>query len=80
MLFGNQAMKARVGGHGREWDEPKSVTVDRGKRESSELSTSIRLPKHMVSKLRRVAQRKGGIGYQTLIKMWIAERLEKEAA
>ncbi len=63
-----------------EWDESKSVTVDPGKHESSELSTSIRLPKHMVSKLRRVAQRKGGIGYQTLIKMWIAERLEKEAA
>ena len=63
-----------------DWDESKSVTVEPGKRRSAELSTSIRLPKHIVSKLRRVAQRKGGIGYQTLIKVWIAERLEKEAA
>lgn len=63
-----------------EWDESKSVTVEPGKRGSGELSTSIRLPKNMVLKLRRVAQRKGGIGYQTLIKIWIAERLEKEAA
>jgi len=63
-----------------EWDESKSVTVEPGKRGPTELSTSIRLPKNMVSKLRRVAERKGGIGYQTLIKMWIAERLEEEAA
>ncbi len=34
----------------------------------------------MVSQLRKVAQKKGGVGYQTLIKIWIAERLEKELA
>jgi hypothetical protein len=34
----------------------------------------------MVTRLRRIARRKGGIGYQTLLKSWIAERLEKETA
>lgn len=33
----------------------------------------------MVNQLRRIAHRKGDIGYQTLIKIWIAERIEKEA-
>jgi hypothetical protein len=64
----------------KEWDDSKSVTVEPEKRTGAEISTSIRLPKSMVSKLRRVAMRKGGIGYQTLIKIWIAERLEKESA
>jgi predicted DNA binding CopG/RHH family protein len=64
----------------KEWDESKSVAVEPEKRIGSEVSTSIRLPKHMVSKLRKVAMRKGGIGYQTLIKIWIAERLEEESA
>jgi len=63
-----------------EWDERKSIVVEPGPRHKSEVSTSIRLPKGMVNKLRRVAQKKGDIGYQTLIKIWIAERLEKEAA
>lgn len=34
----------------------------------------------MVNKLRRIAKRKGDIGYQTLLKIWIAEPLEKEVA
>lgn len=38
------------------------------------------MPKKMVDKLRRIAKKKGGIGYQTLLKIWIAERLEKESA
>jgi len=63
-----------------EWDEARSVKVVPEKRQSkSELSTSIRLPKGMVSKLRTIANQKGDIGYQTLIKIWIAERLEKES-
>lgn len=62
-----------------EWDESKSVAVspdanDRG------YSTSIRLTKKMIDDLRKIAKRKGGVGYQTLIKIWIAERLEKEAS
>ena len=63
-----------------EWDEAKSVTVDPEPRITAGISTSIRLPKQMVAQLRRVARRKGGIGYQTLLKIWIAERLEKETA
>ncbi|MBS1960126.1 MAG: hypothetical protein JST80_11685 [Bdellovibrionales bacterium] len=63
-----------------EWDESKSVTVTPEKRVASELSTSIRLPRAMIQKLRKIAAKKGEIGYQTLIKIWIAERLEKEAA
>jgi hypothetical protein len=61
-----------------EWDESKSVSVTPEKRSTSGISTSIRLPKEMVAKLRRVARRKGDIGYQTLLKIWIAERLEEE--
>ena len=62
-----------------EWDESKSVEVMPEKK-SSGISTSIRLPKEMVAKLRKVARKKGDIGYQTLLKIWIAERLEKEVA
>ncbi len=62
-----------------EWDDKKSVEVIPEKK-SYGISTSIRLPKEMVIKLKRVARRKGDIGYQTLLKIWIAERLEKETA
>jgi hypothetical protein len=62
-----------------EWDESKSVAVTPEKKASG-ISTSIRLPKAMVAKLRKVARKKGDIGYQTLLKIWIAERLEKEIA
>jgi len=64
----------------QEWDEKRAVLVEPEPRMKSGVSTSIRLPKEMVNKLRRVARRKGDIGYQTLLKIWIAERLEKEAA
>lgn len=63
-----------------DWDDSKSVTVEPEARQAGGISTSIRLPVSMVAKLRRVAQRKGDIGYQTLIKIWIAERLEDEEA
>jgi predicted DNA binding CopG/RHH family protein len=63
----------------REWDEAKSVEV-RPEKRASGVSTSIRLPKEMVTKLKKVARKKGDIGYQTLLKIWIAERLEKEIA
>jgi hypothetical protein len=62
-----------------EWDESKSVEVTPEKK-SAGISTSIRLPKEMVTKLKKVAKRKGDVGYQTLLKIWIAERLEKEIA
>lgn len=63
-----------------EWDESKSVVVTPEKRAEGGLSTSIRLPKSMVKRLRKIAEKKGDIGYQTLIKIWIAERLEDEDA
>ena len=63
-----------------EWDEPLAVEVVPEKRPlKSAVSTSIRLPKGMVGKLRKIALQKGDVGYQTLIKIWIAERLEKES-
>ena len=62
-----------------EWDEVHAVEVIPEKRKLDfAISTSIRLPKGMVEKLRKIALRKGDIGYQTLIKIWIAERLEME--
>lgn len=61
-----------------EWDETSTVEVTPEPRMKSGMSTSIRLPTAMVKKLRRIAERKGDIGYQTLIKIWIAERLEEE--
>ncbi len=64
----------------KDWDESNSAHVVPEPRLNSGISTSIRLPKEMVTKLRKVAKRKGGIGYQTLLKIWIAERLEKESA
>lgn len=63
-----------------EWDESKSERVTPEARIKSGISTSIRLPKEMVAKLRKIAKRKGDIGYQTLLKIWIAERLEQESA
>ncbi|MEW6058499.1 MAG: hypothetical protein AB1540_18030, partial [Bdellovibrionota bacterium] len=66
----------------KEWDDSKSVLVEPEKRKSTgtDISTSIRLPKSMISRLRKVAVKKGDIGYQTLLKIWIAERLDEEDA
>ncbi|MBO9665224.1 MAG: hypothetical protein J7501_00225 [Bdellovibrio sp.] len=63
-----------------EWDHTNAVTVKPEKKAINGISTSIRLPHSMVQKLRKIAQKKGGIGYQTLLKIWIAERLEQESA
>ena len=63
-----------------EWDQSKSVKVTPEKKAITGISTSIRLPHSMVQKLRKIAAKKGGIGYQTLLKIWIAERLEQESA
>jgi predicted DNA binding CopG/RHH family protein len=72
--------KAKYQYNAKEWDESKSVEVTPEKRVPTDLSTSIRLPRSMIQKLRKIAAKKGEIGYQTLIKIWLAERLEKEAA
>jgi len=62
-----------------DWDESKSVAVEPDASERG-YSTSIRLSKKMIDGLRKIAKRKGDVGYQTLIKIWIAERLEKESS
>jgi len=62
----------------KEWDESKSVVAEPSA-EYRGISTSIRLPKSMIDELRKIAKKKGDIGYQTLLKIWIAERLEEEA-
>ncbi len=56
------------------------MTVEPEPRMFAGVSTSIRLPRWMVARLRRIARWKGGIGYQKLLKIWIAERLEAETA
>ena len=61
-----------------EWDDSNSVEVNPEPRLKTGISTSIRLPTDMIKKLRRIAAKKGDIGYQTLIKIWIAERLDEE--
>jgi predicted DNA binding CopG/RHH family protein len=63
----------------KDWDESSVTEVIPEPRMKTGLSTSIRLPASMVNKLRKIASRKGDIGYQTLIKIWIAERLEEES-
>lgn len=62
-----------------DWDEKSTVRVVPKKVPKGYISTSIRLPVSMIFKMRKIADRKGGIGYQTLMKLWIAERIEKES-
>lgn len=40
---------------------------------------SLRLEQNTIHEIKQVAKRKG-IGYQTLIRMWVVERLQAEAA
>ena len=39
---------------------------------------AIRLPSRLVEKLKTVAEREGKTEYQTIVKAWIEERLQKE--
>ena len=45
---------------------------------SQQTPNSVRLPKELVKKLKTVAKRKGESEYQTLVKVWIEERLARE--
>jgi len=57
--------------------EPVDVMfVDAG---PSEKQISLRLDAHVIEKLRTVAQSKD-VGYQTLIRTWVMERLAQEHA
>ena len=40
---------------------------------------TVRLPNRLVEKLKTVAGRHGKAEYQTMVKAWIEERLEREA-
>lgn len=55
--------------------EPEEATfVDARPRKRS---ISLRIDADAIDELRNIADRKG-MGYQTLIRMWVMERLEKE--
>jgi predicted DNA binding CopG/RHH family protein len=40
---------------------------------------AVRLPSRLVEKLKTVAEREGKTEYQTIVKAWIEERLQKES-
>ena len=56
-----------------EFDQSHALHVPAQKRESKLIS--IRLPMAMIIELREVAQKRGDVGYQQLIKIFIAEGL-----
>lgn len=59
-----------------EFDQSQALHVPARKRESKLIS--IRLPMNLLNRLRDIAIRKGDIGYQQLIKTYLAESLERE--
>lgn len=60
----------------KEFDEAEAIRVPAKRRDSKLIS--IRLPMDMLKQLRDVAQKRGDIGYQQLIKAYLAESLERE--
>ncbi len=60
----------------KEFDESEAIHVPAKRRDSKLIS--IRLPMDMLKQLREVAQKRGDIGYQQLIKAYLAESLERE--
>lgn len=60
----------------RDFDESQALRVPAKKRESKLIS--IRLPMDLLKRLRESAFRKGDIGYQQLIKTYLAESVERE--
>lgn len=58
-----------------DWDQAETVTLPRLK--PSLKTISIRLPKIMIDDLRLLANKKD-VPYQSLMKMFIAERIEQE--
>lgn len=61
----------------KDFDDTQEVFVD-SKRQESKL-ISIRLPVSMIKNLRIVAQVKGDIGYQQILKTYIAEGLMRDS-
>lgn len=60
----------------KEFDEAEAIRVPAKRRDSKLIS--IRLPMAMLKQLRDIAQKRGDIGYQQLIKTYLAESLERE--
>src|SRR5215510_13983058 len=52
-------------------------TADAVPRAQEAIAISIRMPKAMLTVLKRFAER-GGIGYQVLIKRWLDDRIREE--
>ena len=60
----------------KEFDESEAIHVPAKRRDSKLIS--IRLPMDMLKQLRDVAQKRGDIGYQQLMKSYLADGLERE--
>jgi len=60
----------------KDFDESNSFRVVPSKQESKLIS--IRLPMEMIRQLREVASQRGDIGYQQLIRLYLAEALLRE--
>lgn len=58
-------------------DDSKAVEVTFEDVRPRKTQISLRLDAESIAKLRTVAKRKG-VGYQTLIRMWVMERLAQE--
>ncbi len=67
----NQAVRTRSS------SAPSAVKKEKGESQESKL-ISIRIPKDVIQKLRSTADKKGGEGYQTLIKSYITNGLTQE--
>lgn len=59
-----------------DWDSAKHVTLPKLK--PSQKTISLRLPEMMLAQLKRLANKRD-IPYQSLLKIFLAERLEEEA-
>ena len=60
----------------KDFDESQALYVPGRKRASKPIS--IRLPMDMIHQLRQIARQKGNIGYQQIIKLYLAESLLRE--
>lgn len=57
--------------------KPVDITFIEARPRKSQIS--LRLDPQTITQLKKLAERRG-VGYQTLIRMWVMERLEQEAS
>lgn len=70
-----EAAQWSQGARPTEWaDTPEALP-----RHAESVAISMRVPKRMLNILREFARREG-VGYQVLMKLWLDERIRKEAA